>query len=338
MRQGGHGGLRRPRASAPGGDERHGPQHHHQHAPDLGHRLGRGLRARQPGRRHAARRGPPLPRWISRPAIPIGCRSRTSRATPPRPNSRSRGGRSICPGRRSEPEPRRKEPGYYLVGGRPAGIAARPLGSGRGPAERLRGALRRLGAGRIHRGRWCRHGPRPRRGARRRGRALASVRSCCFCSRSSDCPRLRARRRDNQPHARRGRSLQGASRARLPERNFRGGTDAGRGPGAPHQRGRRRRAHRRAGGPLPRQRRSQCRFAILSDWRDAPQESLADDAALLAAAAQGIAELNLRHPRRGAAALLPDASAASVERGAGRLDGLGTETRQAPGAQSLPSR
>ncbi len=40
-------------------------------------------------------------------------------------------------------------------------------------------------------------------------------------------------------------------------------------------------------------------FAILSDWRDAPQESLPDDAELLAAAAEGIAELNFRHPRRG---------------------------------------
>ena len=36
------------RASAPGRDERHGPQHHHQHAADLRRRLGGVLRERQP--------------------------------------------------------------------------------------------------------------------------------------------------------------------------------------------------------------------------------------------------------------------------------------------------
>ena len=51
VRQGRHDGrFRRPRAPAPGRDERHRPQHHHQHAADLRHRLGRDLRARQPGR------------------------------------------------------------------------------------------------------------------------------------------------------------------------------------------------------------------------------------------------------------------------------------------------
>ena len=44
------------RAPAPGRDERHGAQHHHQHAADLRRRLGGALRERQPGRRRAARR------------------------------------------------------------------------------------------------------------------------------------------------------------------------------------------------------------------------------------------------------------------------------------------
>ncbi len=38
------------RTSAPGRIERHGAQHHHQHAPDVGRRLGGVLRERQPGR------------------------------------------------------------------------------------------------------------------------------------------------------------------------------------------------------------------------------------------------------------------------------------------------
>ena len=38
------------RASAPGRLERHGPQHHHQHAPDVGCRLGGVFRKRQPRR------------------------------------------------------------------------------------------------------------------------------------------------------------------------------------------------------------------------------------------------------------------------------------------------
>src|SRR5262249_23504400 len=37
------------------------------------------------------------------------------------------------------------------------------------------------------------------------------------------------------------------------------------------------------------------RFALLSDWTDAATEGLAEDEALLAAAAAGIAELNARH-------------------------------------------
>jgi len=37
------------------------------------------------------------------------------------------------------------------------------------------------------------------------------------------------------------------------------------------------------------------RFALLSDWRDAPAESMPDDDELLAAAAAGIARLNLKH-------------------------------------------
>jgi len=40
---------------------------------------------------------------------------------------------------------------------------------------------------------------------------------------------------------------------------------------------------------------AELRFALLSDWRDAPTESMPDDAELLAAAASGIARLNRQH-------------------------------------------
>ena len=43
-------------ASAPGLDQRHGAQHHHQHAPDLRRRLGEAVRGGEPGRRNPARR------------------------------------------------------------------------------------------------------------------------------------------------------------------------------------------------------------------------------------------------------------------------------------------
>ena len=54
----GHDGRRgrARRAPAAGRGERHGAQHHHQHAPDLRRRLDRTVRERQPGRRRAARR------------------------------------------------------------------------------------------------------------------------------------------------------------------------------------------------------------------------------------------------------------------------------------------
>ncbi len=45
-------------------------------------------------------------------------------------------------------------------------------------------------------------------------------------------------------------------------------------------------------------------FALLSDWKDAPAETADDDDALLAAAAQGVAALNAKHPRQGAARFL----------------------------------
>ena len=43
-------------ASAPGRDQRHGAQHHHQHAPDLRRRLGEAVRGGESGRRCPARR------------------------------------------------------------------------------------------------------------------------------------------------------------------------------------------------------------------------------------------------------------------------------------------
>ena len=73
------------------------------------------------------------------------------------------------------------------------------------------------------------------------------------------------------------------------------------------------------------------RFALLSDWLDAPTEHVPGDDELLAAAAAAIDRLNERHgeaPGGGARFLLFHRKR-TLERGRGLLDGLGAQARQA---------
>ena len=81
------------------------------------------------------------------------------------------------------------------------------------------------------------------------------------------------------------------------------------------------------------------RFALLSDWTDSATENAPDDDELLGAAAEGIARLNQRHgPAPEGARFLPAPSPADLERGAGKVDRMGTQARKAARAESLASR
>ena len=82
------------------------------------------------------------------------------------------------------------------------------------------------------------------------------------------------------------------------------------------------------------------RFAVLSDWTDAPAESVPGDDETLAAAREGIARLNRasrRHAgwRRAIPALPPPAA---LERERADVDGMGAQAGQAPRAEPPPAR
>ena len=81
------------------------------------------------------------------------------------------------------------------------------------------------------------------------------------------------------------------------------------------------------------------RFAILSDWLDAPAESIPGDDETLGAAREGIARLNRRH------GAVPDGGSDSCSFTAGGsgtrragVDGVGAQAGQAPRAESPPAR
>ncbi len=82
------------------------------------------------------------------------------------------------------------------------------------------------------------------------------------------------------------------------------------------------------------------RFALLSDWLDAPTEHVPGDDGLLATA--GAADRpSQRALRRGPGRWRPVPAVpppATVERGRGLLDGLGAQARQAPRAERHPAR
>ena len=80
----GHDGRRAgaPGASAPGRDQRHGAQHHHQHAPDLRRRLGEAVRGGESGRRCRCVPAATSPPWISPPATSTAPPSSRWRAAP----------------------------------------------------------------------------------------------------------------------------------------------------------------------------------------------------------------------------------------------------------------
>ena len=73
------------------------------------------------------------------------------------------------------------------------------------------------------------------------------------------------------------------------------------------------------------------RFALLSDWKDAPQENLPGDDELLAATIDGIARLNRRHGPApdGNATIFRFPPSARMEPERAQVDRLGTQTWQA---------
>ena len=88
----------RPRgASRAGCDERDGAQRDHEHAPDVRRRLGGVLRERQSSSMRCCARTATSPRWISRPAIAIGTRSKNSHEARGTPRSKSPDSRSRPP-------------------------------------------------------------------------------------------------------------------------------------------------------------------------------------------------------------------------------------------------
>ena len=113
-----------------GAGERHGAQHHHQHAPDLRCRLDGAVRAHQPRRRRACRRQRLSRTWISRRAISTAAPSRNWRAARTARNSTSRAAPSWRQSKpraatRASEDDRRGDPGYHLLaGGRRAFEAA----------------------------------------------------------------------------------------------------------------------------------------------------------------------------------------------------------------------
>ena len=74
------------------------------------------------------------------------------------------------------------------------------------------------------------------------------------------------------------------------------------------------------------------RFALVSDWPDAPAEHVPGDEEILAAARDGIARLNARHGPApdGGARFFVFHRRRAVELERRRVDGLGAQARQAP--------
>ena len=79
-------------------------------------------------------------------------------------------------------------------------------------------------------------------------------------------------------------------------------------------------------------------FALLSDFLDAPTETRPEDAAIEAAAVEGVRALNARYAADHPGRLLPLPSAPPLERAPGGLDGVGAKTGQAGPAQPVPAR
>ena len=78
-----------------------------------------------------------------------------------------------------------------------------------------------------------------------------------------------------------------------------------------------------------------CRFAVLSDWRDAPTETVPGDEETLAAAREAIAapEPASRPGRGGRRPIPPPPSPALLERERAAVDGVGAQAREAPRAE-----
>ena len=79
-------------------------------------------------------------------------------------------------------------------------------------------------------------------------------------------------------------------------------------------------------------------FAILSDFTDAATETMSTDDEIIKAAEAGITDLNRKYPRTSGDVFLLVSPQATLERQAGRVDGLGAQAWQARTVQSFPER
>ena len=264
-----------PRAPASGHDERDGPQRDHEHAPHLVVRLGRVRRERQPRRRRSCASGARSARWTSRPATATATPSRSWPASPGSPRSRSPGRRPTWPTPPRPPTPAaagttaptpapadgpvrpppRREPGYFLIS------------DGRIAFERSLGVRvpRSIAFRRLY----------VRVASRDYVAAIAILAVAPPRRAGSGCPRSSGRRvrrlvlvtllalapASDLAVALVNRSVTDvlgpapAAPARPRRRRADGPPDARRGADAAHERGRRRGAGQRPGGPLPRQSR-----------------------------------------------------------------------------------
>ena len=184
------------RAPAPGRLERHGAQHHHQHAADVGRRLGRVLRERQPGRRGAARGRAFAAHGLRHPQPATATRSRSSRAARRCPSSRSRSASLAQRAAAAAHAERERDPGFHLIADGRAGSSA-PSAS-----------TRRCATGRAaSRSRSARATTWPRSPSSRR--SFCRCRSRCCSSRASSGGMLwllGAARRRSPPSTSRSRS------------------------------------------------------------------------------------------------------------------------------------
>ena len=317
----------RPRAPAPGRDERHGPQHHHQHAADLGHRLGRGLRARQPGRRMLRENGNFAEMDFQTRDI-TARRSRSSRA-------RSQLTELEVTRRAHRPPPRRAG-----ATERTSASAIRATICSATATGPLNGRLRyrpppsdwprRARRGGRQRHLYRRHPPCRGADHRRNGggaRPFALGATLVLFALLAVVPALELATAILNRICR--RAVQGSPfPPRLRRRRAERAPDAGRRPGAPDPDPRRQGTARALEVHYLANQQGDVPSLSSPTGRIPSPKSPMDDAPLLARA-KGIAGSTAATPRAGRRALPPPPSPPTVERGAREVDGLGAEARQA---------
>ena len=122
------------------------------------------------------------------------------------------------------------------------------------------------------------------------------------------------------------------------QRNSAGIAHPGRRPDDAHERAKHRGSGRGAGSPVPGQSDENLHFGLLTDFRDAPEETLPEDEPLLLLARQRIEELNEKYRERKSRHVLPLSSPAPMESAGADLDGVRAQARQACGLECASAR